>query len=58
MFLFKDSKKDEEAFAQMDGKEKGHLQSRLRDFYEECVERSIALEQSLSKHSWFQANSE
>ncbi|CAG08135.1 unnamed protein product [Tetraodon nigroviridis] len=53
-----DSKKDEEAFAQMDGKEKGHLQSRLRDFYEECVERSIALEQSLSKHSWFQANSE
>lgn len=58
MFLFKDSKKDEEALAQMSGTEQGHLQSRLKDFYEECVEMSIALEQSLNKHSWFKANCE
>lgn len=58
MFLFKDPKKDEEALAQMNGEERGHLQSRLKDFYEECVEVSIALEQSLNKHSWFKANSE
>lgn len=58
MFLFKDSKKDEEALAQMNREEHGHLQSRLKDFYEECVEVGIALEQSLNKHSWFKANSE
>lgn len=58
MFLFKDSKKDEKALAQMNREEQGHPQSRMRDFYKECVEKSIALEQSLSKHSWFKANSE
>lgn len=58
MFLFKDSKKDEDAFAQMNGEEKGHLQSRMKDFYEECVKMSIVLEQSLNKHNKFKANSE
>lgn len=58
MFLFKDSKKDEDAFAQMNGGEKRHLQSRMKDFYEECVKMSIALEQSLNKHNRFKANSE
>ncbi|KAF7644456.1 hypothetical protein LDENG_00221690 [Lucifuga dentata] len=29
---------------------------RLKDFYEECVEMSAALEQSPNKHNWFKAN--
>lgn len=58
MFLFKDSKKDEEALTQMNGEEQGHLQSRLKDFYQECVEMSIMLEKRLNKHSRFKANSE
>ncbi|CAB1431941.1 unnamed protein product [Pleuronectes platessa] len=31
---------------------------RLRDFYEECVEMSGALERGPNKHNWFKANSE
>lgn len=58
LFLFKDSLQDEEALTKHNRKKENNQQSKLKDFYEECVEMSLALEQSLSKHNWFKANSE
>ncbi|TKS78472.1 Glutamate-rich protein 3 [Collichthys lucidus] len=36
--------------------EKNRDGERLKDFYEECVEMSTALEQGPNKHNWFKAN--
>lgn len=67
VFLFKDSLQDEEALTKQNAAEKqkeppsnGKTRDgeRLKDFYEECVEMSAALEQSPNKHNWFKANSE
>lgn len=66
MFLFKDSLQDEEELTKQIGEKQKNLGSneknrdgeRLKDFYEECVEMSTALEQGPNKHNWFKANSE
>lgn len=66
VFLFKDSLQDEEALTKQNREKQKELGSngksrdgeRLKDFYEECVEMSTALEQDLNKHNWFKANSE
>lgn len=66
VFLLKDSLQDEEALTKQNGEKQKDLGSygknrdgeRLRDFYEECVEMSAALEQGPNKHNWFKANSE
>lgn len=39
-------------------KDQGSNGEILKDFYEECVEMSAALELGPSKHNWFKANSE
>ena len=39
-------------------REQSNPQSNLDYFYEECMEMSIRLEQSLNKRNWFKANSE
>lgn len=65
-FLFKDSLQDEEALTKQNGEKQKYLGSngknrdgeRLKDFYEECVEMSAALEQGPNKHKWFKANRE
>lgn len=64
--LFKDSLQDEEALTRQNGVKQKELGSngknrdgeRLKDFYEECVEMSAALERGPNKHNWFKANSE
>lgn len=66
IFPFKGSLQDEEALTkQSEEKQKGRESNgknrdgeRLKDFYEECVEMSAALEQGPNKHNWFKANSE
>lgn len=66
VFLFKDSLQDEEELTKQIGEKQKNLGSneknrdgeRLKDFYEECVEMSTALEQGPNKHNWFKANSE
>lgn len=64
-FFLKDSLQDEEGLTKQNRKEQSDLKSdgktsdggRLKDFYKECVEMSVELNQSPSKH-WFKANSE
>ncbi|KAE8291995.1 Glutamate-rich protein 3 [Larimichthys crocea] len=64
VFLFKDSLQDEEELTKQIGEKQKNLGSneknrdgeRLKDFYEECVEMSTALEQGPNKHNWFKAN--
>ncbi|XP_074495122.1 uncharacterized protein LOC141769696 isoform X1 [Sebastes fasciatus] len=59
-----DSLQDEEALTKQNGEKQKELGSngknrdgeRLKDFYEECVEMSAALEQRPNKHNWFKAN--
>ncbi|XP_031161687.1 uncharacterized protein LOC116054319 [Sander lucioperca] len=59
-----DSLQDEEALTKQNREKQKELGSngksrdgeRLKDFYEECVEMSTALEQDLNKHNWFKAN--
>ncbi|XP_051278739.1 uncharacterized protein LOC127376141 [Dicentrarchus labrax] len=59
-----DSLQDEEALTKQNGEKQKDLGSneknrdgeRLKDFYEECVEISAALEQGPNKHNWFKAN--
>ncbi|KAK2901782.1 hypothetical protein Q8A73_011528 [Channa argus] len=59
-----DSLQDEEALTKQDGEKQKDLGSngekrdgeRPKDFYEECVEMSDALEQGPNKHNWFKAN--
>nr|XP_046242340.1 uncharacterized protein LOC124057815 [Scatophagus argus] len=59
-----DSLQDEEALTKQNGEKQKDLGSngknrggeRLKDFYEECVEMSAALEQGPNKHNWFKAN--
>lgn len=66
MFLFKDSLQDEEALTKQNGEKQKDVQSNgkngdgegLKDFYEECVEMSAALERGPNKQNWFKANSE
>lgn len=57
---------DEEALTKQNGEKQKALGSngksrdgeRLKDFYEECVEMSAALEQGPNKHNWFKGSSE
>lgn len=57
---------DEEALTKQNGVKQKELGSngekrdggRLKDFYEECVAMSAALERRPNKHNWFKANSE
>ncbi|XP_035513878.1 uncharacterized protein LOC118325351 [Morone saxatilis] len=59
-----DSLQDEEALTKQNGEKQKDLGSneknrdgeRLKDFYEECVEISAALEHGPNKHNWFKAN--
>ncbi|XP_037634058.1 uncharacterized protein LOC119493095 isoform X2 [Sebastes umbrosus] len=59
-----DSLQDEEALTKQNREKQKELGSngknrdgeRLKDFYEECVEMSAALEQRPNKHNWFKAN--
>ncbi|KAK5870810.1 hypothetical protein PBY51_003725 [Eleginops maclovinus] len=59
-----DSLQDEEALTKQKGEKQKELGSngknrdgeRLKDFYKECVERSVALEKGPNKHNWFKAN--
>ncbi|KAK2837967.1 hypothetical protein Q5P01_015179 [Channa striata] len=59
-----DSLQDEEALTKQDAEKPKDLASygkkrdgeRPKDFYEECVEMSAALEQGPNKHNWFKAN--
>ncbi|KAM3610326.1 uncharacterized protein V6R79_002307 [Siganus canaliculatus] len=48
------SKKENEKGLGSNGKNRDG--ERLKDFYEECVEMSTALEQGPHKHNWFKAN--
>ncbi|KAL7391259.1 hypothetical protein ABVT39_006785 [Epinephelus coioides] len=58
------SLQDEEALTKQNGEEqkepgsngKNRDGERLKDFYEECVEMSAALERGPNKHNWFKAN--
>ncbi|XP_044186061.1 uncharacterized protein LOC122966127 [Thunnus albacares] len=59
-----ESLQDEEALTKQNREKQKDLGSngknrdgeRLKDFYEECVEMSAALEQVPNKHNWFKAN--
>ncbi|KAK9522227.1 hypothetical protein VZT92_018704 [Zoarces viviparus] len=59
-----DPLQDEEALTKQNGEKQKELGSngknrdgeRLKDFYEECVEMSAALERGPNKHNWFKAN--
>ncbi|XP_034547179.1 uncharacterized protein LOC117818424 isoform X2 [Notolabrus celidotus] len=59
-----DSLQDKEAMTKQNAEKQKDLGSneknrdgeRLKDFYEECLEMSAALEQGQNKHNWFKAN--